>query len=202
MISRQQQADQKKAEEAVAAGQKSILLIRVDMPDDTDGIDEVLEFQEWQVRELQRLKHESSKRSEREQLLADTERRRNMTDAERALEDAELVRLGMAKDPKQKPAAKGRFLQRYHHKGAFYMDEDSLARSEKETGKEDIRRRDVSMVPTGMDKDFNLELLPENMRKKGFGKRNRTKYTHLADQDTSKGSQWGGGSLAGEAKRA
>lgn len=61
--------------------------------------------------------------------------------------------------------------------GAFFMDEDSLATAE-------VRKR-IFDEPTLEDK-FNKELLPQILQVKNFGKRGRTKYTHLADQDTSR----------------
>lgn len=52
---------------------------------------------------------------------ADLLRRRAMTDEERMEEDKKL---GL-NEPKQKE--KWKFMQKYYHKGVFYMDNDSMA---------------------------------------------------------------------------
>ena len=72
--------------------------------------------------------------------------------------------------------------QKYYHKGAFYMDEDS-------TTKADVRKRSFN-EPTLEDK-FDRESLPKIMQVKKFGMRGQTKYTHLLDQDTSKQNSFG-----------
>jgi microfibrillar-associated protein 1 len=74
--------------------------------------------------------------------------------------------------------AKWGFMQKYYHKGVFYMDDDSL----KAEG--DVRKNNFN-EPTLEDK-FDKEKLPSVLQVKNFGKRGRTKYTHLADQDTTK----------------
>lgn len=76
-------------------------------------------------------------------------------------------------------------MQKYYHKGAFYMDEDSV----KDTSDVRLRAADAA---TGEDK-FNKEALPQVMQVKNFGRAGQTKYTHLLDQDTTRkgmGSVW------------
>lgn len=58
------------------------------------------------------------------------------------------------------------------------MDEDTLGKD-----KDDVRKRSFN-EPTLEDK-FNFEALPQVLQVKKFGMRGRTKYTHLADQDTT-----------------
>jgi microfibrillar-associated protein 1 len=138
--------------------------------DDTDGLDDEAEYGAWKVRELKRLIRDKNTQEELEKEQAEIERRRNMTDDERAQELAEQEEARLTEKPQMK------FLQRYYHKGAFYQDMDIL-------------KRDYS-APTGAD-TINRALLPEVMQVKNFGKKGRTKYTHLADQDTStKDSPW------------
>jgi len=89
-----------------------------------------------------------------------------MTDAEIRAQD---------KDKFMKSKKKWKFLQKYYHKGAFFRDGDVV----------DITKMEEDFAaPTGED-HINKELLPKVMQVKNFGRSGRTKYTHLADQDTS-----------------
>jgi len=102
-----------------------------DMVDDTDIENDEEAFMQWKLRELKRLKRDReesdkyavvldliflkifSKRFELERI--ETERRRNLTDAERKAEDEKIKE-------KQKPEKeKHVFMQKYFHKGAFYQ---------------------------------------------------------------------------------
>jgi len=138
-------------------------------PDDVDSDDEVA-YQAWRLRELKRIARDTQVRSAATNEAAETERRRHLTPEQRAAEDEAL---GKGKKP---PKAKWKFLQKYHHKGAFFMDEDSLA-------KDDVRKRDIDGA-TGIDK-FDRDKLPKVLQVRDFGFSGRTKYTHLADQDTT-----------------
>ena len=75
------------------------------------------------------------------------------------------------------------FMQKYYHKGAFFqsVSDHKLAKEEKV---EEIYKKDYS-APTGEDK-YNKAVLPKVMQRRNFGRRGQTKYTNLADQDTSK----------------
>merc|ERR1712152_7935 len=70
--------------------------------------------------------------------------------------------------------AKGKykFMQKYYHRGAFYMDEE-----------ENVLKRDVSHAT--LEDKFDKTVLPKVMQVKNFGRSGRTKYTHLVDQDTT-----------------
>lgn len=111
------------------------------------------------------------------------ERRRAMTEEERLAEDKKLG-IGIFKE---KEKEKWKFMQRYYHKGVFYMDEDSLKPQAVDPSsgevKVDVRKRDYS-APTLEDK-YDKEHLPSVLQVKKFGMRGRTKYTHLVDQDTT-----------------
>lgn len=62
--------------------------------------------------------------------------------------------------PKEK--AKWKFMQKYHHKGVFYVDETSIR------DKDDVRKRDVSGAT--LEDKFNKEMLPKVMQVKNFGR--------------------------------
>lgn len=105
-------------------------------------------------------------RTEKERTELD--RIRNMTEEERR-QDARL-------NPKQvtNKAAKGKykFLQKYYHRGAFYLDDE-----------QDVFKRDFAQAT--LEDHFDKTILPKVMQVKNFGRCGRTKYTHLVDQDTT-----------------
>ena len=81
-----------------------------------------------------------------------------------------------SKEVRKKEKKQMRFMQKYYHKGAFYLDDE-------------IKERDFT-APTREDK-LDITLLPKVMQVKNFGRAGRTKYTHLADQDTTdKSAGW------------
>ncbi len=128
------------------------------------------------MRELGRLKRDSEAREVLEREKADIERRRNMTEEERIEEDR---RLGLGQF-QEKEKRQWKFMQKYYHKGAFFMDADSLSKADEN----DVRKRKYDGA-TGEDQ-FDFEKLPSVLQVKNFGKKGRTKYTHLVDQDTSR----------------
>ncbi|KAJ0399028.1 hypothetical protein P43SY_006899 [Pythium insidiosum] len=142
-----------------------------DMPDDTDGLDPEQEYRDWELREMRRIKRDRDQREARRKEAEETLRRRNMTEEERRAEDEKLKK----NQPTEKKKLK--FLQKYYHKGAFYMDDASVR------DKMDVRRRDASEAT--LEDKFNKEMLPAVMQVKNFGRAGRTKYTHLAAEDTS-----------------
>eukprot|EP00163_Fabomonas_tropica_P015003 TRINITY_DN2733_c0_g1_i1.p1 TRINITY_DN2733_c0_g1~~TRINITY_DN2733_c0_g1_i1.p1 ORF type:complete len:427 (+),score=106.00 TRINITY_DN2733_c0_g1_i1:414-1694(+) len=143
-----------------------------EMPNDTDGVDEDEEFENWKLRELRRIKRDKAEREAEDFEQAEIERRRNMTDAEREAEDAK----NKAKN-KDSEANNPKFMQKYYHKGAFFMDEAEKDESH-------IYNRNFQAA-TGCDKVANMKELPKVMQVRNFGLAGRTKYTHLKDQDTT-----------------
>ena len=127
------------------------------------------------MRELKRLKRDAEEREEDAREKAELLRRRNMTDEERMEEDQRLGKLPADEVRQNKPKMK--FLQKYYHKGVFYMDTDSV----RDAG--DVRAKDYN-APT-LEDAVDKEKLPQVLQVKNFGKRGRTKYTHLVDQDTT-----------------
>ncbi|XP_040270043.1 microfibrillar-associated protein 1 [Bufo bufo] len=141
----------------------------------TDDENDEEEYEAWKVRELKRIKRDREERESMEKEKAEIDRMRNMTEEERR---AELRANGKIITNK---ALKGKykFLQKYYHRGAYFMDED-----------EDVYKRDFS-APT-LEDHFNKTILPKVMQVKNFGRSGRTKYTHLVDQDTTSfDSAWG-----------
>nr|XP_034348045.1 LOW QUALITY PROTEIN: microfibrillar-associated protein 1A-like [Arvicanthis niloticus] len=141
----------------------------------TDDENEEEEYEAWKVRELKRIKREREDREALEKEKAEIECMRNLTEEERR---AELRADGKVITNK---AVKGKykFLQKYYHRGAFFMDED-----------EEVYKRDFS-APT-LEDHFNKTILPKVRQVKNFGRSGCTKYTHLVDQDTTSfDSVWG-----------
>ncbi|CAF3572482.1 unnamed protein product [Rotaria socialis] len=134
----------------------------------TDDEDGETAYDAWKLRELKRLKRDREERDQREREKQELERWHNMTEEER---EAELKKNPKIIDNKV-PKAKYKFLQKYYHRGAFFMDKD-----------EDILKRDYSS-PT-LEDHFDKTVLPKVMQVKNFGMAGRTKYTHLVDQDTT-----------------
>lgn len=135
--------------------------------DENDGNEEE-EFELWKVRELTRVKRDRDERDEMEKERAEIERLREMTEEERqlALRSREKVITNAQEKGKYK------FLQKYYHRGAFYMDSE-----------EAILKRNVAL-PT-LEDHFDKSIMPKVMQVKNFGRHGQTKYTHLKDQDTT-----------------
>ena len=142
-----------------------------DMPDDDDDVNEDEEFELWKLRELKRIKRDRDERAAVEFERKETERRRHLTDAQRMAEDRASGKL------QDKDKAKWKFMQKYYHKGAFYVDEDSVKVNN------DVRLRDANGAT--LNDKFDKSALPKIMQVKNFGRQGQTKYTHLVDQDTT-----------------
>jgi microfibrillar-associated protein 1 len=103
-----------------------------------------------------------------------------MTDEERMIED-ELI--GEYKTPgpeRQQGKEESRYMQRFYHPGAFYMDDS-------EWDANDVRHKakEYARAATGEDK-IDKRNLPEVMQVKKFGfARQGTKYKGLAKEDTT-----------------
>jgi len=157
------------------------------IPNDTDDLTpkQLLERRDtWQVRELLRLLRDEDEVEDKERERLELERRRTMTEDERLREDQAL---GKYRKPgeqrKHNNSNTNTYMQRYYHKGAFYMDDDTL----KDAGEEDVRHRasDYARAATGEDK-IDKRALPKVMQVKKFGLAGYgTKYKGLAKEDTT-----------------
>ena len=154
-----------------------------DMVDDTDDLDPEAELAAWKLRELKRLKRDREAIEAREKEIEEIERRRNLTAEEREKEDAEY--LAAQKEERESGKGKAGFLQRYHHKGAFFQDD--------ETSREILARRDL-MGAKYVDQVQNREALPEYMQIRDMsklGRKGRTRYKDLRTEDTGRWADYG-----------
>ncbi|XP_059152741.1 microfibrillar-associated protein 1-like [Physella acuta] len=135
---------------------------------DSDDENDEEEYELWKVRELKRIKRDREEREAIDKEKMEVERLRNMTEEERRQE--------LRQNPKQvtnkAPKGKYKFLQKYYHRGAFFLDNEDT-----------VFKQDFSQ-PT-LEDHFDKTILPKVMQVKNFGRSGRTKYTHLLDQDTT-----------------
>jgi microfibrillar-associated protein 1 len=126
------------------------------------------EYEKWKLREFRRIKRDREEREAGARERQEIERIGNMTEEERRVEFKNVPKQVTNKAPK----GKYKFLQKYYHRGAFYLD-----------GENELLKRDFA-VPT-LEDHFDKTALPRVLQVKNFGRSGRTKYTHLVDQDTS-----------------
>lgn len=135
----------------------------------TEDENDELEYESWKLRELKRIKRERDERDTQDKEKNEVDRLRNLTEEERRKElqvnPKEITNKGVK--------GKYKFLQKYYHRGAFYLDKE-----------ETVFKQDFS-APT-LEDHFDKTILPKVMQVKNFGRCGRTKYTHLVDQDTTK----------------
>jgi microfibrillar-associated protein 1 len=145
-----------------------------ELPND-ETIDEFEERKQWKTREYERTQREIKERNQRKYEQEEVERRRNLTSFERKKEDEEDA-LNNPIIEKSQP----KFMQKYYHSGSYFHHE-----SEKDERMKELLSRDFN-APTLEDK-YNKIAMPKVMQARGsdFGKKGRTKYTHLVDQDTT-----------------
>ncbi|XP_953027.1 microfibrillar-associated protein, putative [Theileria annulata] len=143
--------------------------------DDTDTFDEK-EYELWKIRELKRILRDKEEREKFKKLEEEVKLRRSMTDEERELDNQKVDKVVVEK-------SKLRFLQKYYHRGAFFMDK-------LQDKSEPLYARDFN-APTAED-CVDKSLLPKPMRvRRGlYGKQGQVKHTHLKDVDTTQFDAW------------
>ncbi|CAN8004117.1 unnamed protein product [Ixodes hexagonus] len=135
----------------------------------TDDENDEAAYEAWKLRELRRVKRDKDEKDQYERERMEVERMHSMTEEERRAELRANPRVVTNKASK----GKYKFLQKYYHRGAFFLQEQE----------DTVYKRDFS-APT-LEDHFDKTILPKVMQVKNFGRSGRTKYTHLVDQDTT-----------------
>lgn len=152
-------------------------------PNDDDEVDAKKERHAWELRELERLLDAMDSRKKREEERLEYERRKNMTDEEVLQHDMKTGRY-IAPGSSRMEQQTGNHLQKFFHRGAYYMAED-------EWDNDDVRHKaaEYARAATGEDK-IDRAALPEVMQVKKFGFANQnSRYKGLAKEDTTDKSQ-------------
>jgi len=136
---------------------------------DTDEDNEETDYELWKLRELKRIKRDRDEKENVDKDKLEIQRIRNMTEEERQ----NYMRANPKTITNSTDKGKYKFLQKYYHRGAFFLDKE-----------EDVLSRNIA-EPT-LEDHFDKTILPKVMQVKNFGMAGRTKYTHLLDQDTTR----------------
>jgi microfibrillar-associated protein 1 len=141
--------------------------------DDRDGLDPDAELAAFKLRKLKRYKRDREAMLAKEREIEELERRRNMTEEERLAEDEKKIQ--KQKEEKESRGKMG-YMQKYHHRGAFYTDA---------TAEAGLANRDV--MGAKFEDEVDRSQLPEYMQRRDMtrlGKKGATKYKDLRSEDT------------------
>ena len=151
---------------------------------DDDDDDQNIRYEEWEVRELERIILDwdlevSKTRNEEER----NQRRRRYAPTGKLDRDDDDDDMDVSSNrPHAKPSVSSEVRQQhtgYHHRGAFYMDD---------TNDNDIRQKAMDSASTVVLPDHQYRdrsMLPKVMQVKKFGFANQSKYRGLAAEDTT-----------------
>lgn len=131
----------------------------------------------FRLRKLRRYKRDREAMLAREREIEELERRRNLTEEERAAEDAEKVR---KQEEEKGERGKMGYMKRYFHSGAFYRDEAEGA---------GLLDRDIAGAR--FVDEVSKDKLPEYLQRRDMskiGRKGATKYKDLRSEDTG---TWG-----------
>jgi microfibrillar-associated protein 1 len=148
-------------------------------PNDDDDVDVSKERDAWEMRELERLLVMMDQEKQRAMTEREYQRRRQMTDEECMKEDIQGGRYQAPGSKREEGKPEGG-MQRFYHRGAYYMDEEEWDES-------DVRHKaaEYAKAATGEDK-IDKKQLPEIMQVKKFGfARQNHRYRGLAKEDTT-----------------
>ena len=141
-----------------------------------DEIAKEQEFTAWKQRQFARMQRDKQQAAELAAQQAELEAFRALPPAmqQQILDSKKALEAEQAEKK-----TKYKFLQKYYHKGAFFQDDDAA-----------VLQRDYNVATVG--EQFDKTLLPQAMQVKSFGKKGRSKWTHLTAEDTTAfDASWG-----------